>query len=521
MALLEIILRPAVFAPVLAISSYLIYHLFFAGPKRPNIPIVGAKEGDWFPYLQATWRNTLDFQRACQEADTRYRGRAVHLPIFGTPNLIHLPREEISFVNEAPDSQLSMHAMAIESLQTDYTSPDPYLVTNPVHHKLITTTLTNQIGNLVPDVADETQYAFDQLWGSSTGWKEVGVYDTLRRIIGSVTNRVFVGLPLCRNPDYLELGMAYAQDVPVASQLLRLLSPVIRPLAAYFITIPAKRHSKAFNQLIFPEIQARLDEYDARQQDPEKKSIKAKNDFLQWTVQQAKEMGDPYHWKLETLAGRIILLNFAAIHTSSFAITSALLEMAHADKADVNALRKEIEDVLAEHGGEWDKRALAQMTLLDSWMRESMRLNSFVTVGLMRLVMPKEGITTPSGVKIPKGCTVTVPSYAVLQDENVYDDAQEFKPFRFAELRKDESVGYIKRAQKAFATTSNDYLAFGHGRNACPGRFFAANELKLMLAHVVLHYDIEAVTDEKPGTKWYAMNRIPSFEATIRVRRRA
>lgn len=520
MALLEVLLRPAVFAPLLAISSYLIYHLFFAGPKLPDLPIVGAREGDWFPYTQAKWRNSLDFKRAVIEADTRFRGKAVHLPVLGTPNLIQLPRQEISFVNEAPDTQLSMHDQAMEALQTDYTSPDARLVHQPIHHKLITTTLTNQIGNLVPDVANETEFAFEQHWGSAAEWKEICVYDTLRQVIGSVTNRVFVGKPLCRNKSFLDLGMAYAQDVPITSQLLRLFAPVIRPLAALFLTIPSKRHARAFNKLIFPEIKARLQEYDARQQDPEKKPQAVKNDFLQWSIQQAKETGDPYMWQPATLAGRILLLNFAAIHTSSFAITSALFELAYTDKANVDSLRKEIADVLAEQGGEWNKRALAQMTQLDSWMREAMRLNSFVVVALMRSVIPKEGITTPSGVKIPRGCVVAVPSFTVLNDTEVYDDADEFKPFRFADLRKDESVGYVKRAQKAFATTNNDYLAFGHGRNACPGRFFAANELKLMLAHVVLNYDIEAVAEKKPDTKWFGLNRIPSFEGTIRVKKR-
>jgi cytochrome P450 len=33
-------------------------------------------------------------------------------------------------------------------------------------------------------------------------------------------------------------------------------------------------------------------------------------------------------------------------------------------------------------------------------------------------------------------------------------------------------------------------MGFGYGRHACPGRFFAANEIKLILARIVLQYDL-------------------------------
>jgi cytochrome P450 len=41
-----------------------------------------------------------------------------------------------------------------------------------------------------------------------------------------------------------------------------------------------------------------------------------------------------------------------------------------------------------------------------------------------------------------------------------------------------------------FTSTAADSLYFGHGKHACPGRFFAATELRLLLAHLVTHYDL-------------------------------
>jgi cytochrome P450 len=518
--MMDFLLRPAVLVPAVALVAYMIHQLFFAGPKLPKLPIVGARKGDWFPFYQAMWRNTFDFKAAVKLADEKYRDQAVLMPLIVAPNIVVLPRSEIQWVTDQPDSVLDMHAQAIDTLQIDYTCADPSLVHNPVHHKLITTTLTSQIGNLVPDVAEETAWAFEQQWGSPAEYQEVCVYDTLRRIVGCVTNRVFVGKPKCRDPALLTEGMAYAQDVPLTSTVLRMIWKPFRPLAALFLTIPIHLRTRRFEKIVVPEIEIRLAEYEARQRDPENKSHGPEpNDFLQWTIKQAKEIGDPYLWKPTTLAGRILLLNFAAIHTSSFSITSAILELAASKQEYIDELRAEIEGVLAEYGGEWNKRALAKMQKLDSVMRESSRLNSFVTVGLGRSVVAKNGVVTPSGVHIPRGATVNVPSYPVFFDNNIYPDAQEFKPFRFAEQRNDESVEYVKRAAKAFATTSTDFLAFGHGRNACPGRFFAANELKLMLAHMVLNYDIE-IGGSRPRNMWFGLNRVPPLDAKIRIKKR-
>lgn len=72
----------------------------------------------------------------------------------------------------------------------------------------------------------------------------------------------------------------------------------------------------------------------------------------------------------------------------------------------------------------------------------------------------------------------------------------------------------------SLVTTSDTYLAFGHGRHACPGRFFAAQEMKLMLAYVLQNYDIEKLKEKPPSTMLMGTN-VPNEKAKIRVKRRA
>lgn len=54
-----------------------------------------------------------------------------------------------------------------------------------------------------------------------------------------------------------------------------------------------------------------------------------------------------------------------------------------------------------------------------------------------------------------------------------------------------------------------------------PGRFFAANELKAILAYIVLRYDLKIPGDgERPRTLYYGNHAVPSFSGEVSFRKR-
>ena len=54
-----------------------------------------------------------------------------------------------------------------------------------------------------------------------------------------------------------------------------------------------------------------------------------------------------------------------------------------------------------------------------------------------------------------------------------------------------------------------------------PGRFFAANELKTMMAHLVLHYDVKfAHEGQRPPNVRFGPADLPSHSAKVLFRRR-
>lgn len=98
------------------------------------------------------------------------------------------------------------------------------------------------------------------------------------------------------------------------------------------------------------------------------------------------------------------------------------------------------------------------------------------------------------GTRIPKGASITVSAHH-MRDESIYPDAQTYRGFRFYDKRQE--AGNEHRFQ--FVTTSPEHLGFGHGIHACPGRFFAANEVKILLAHLLLKYDWKFAEDVGAG----------------------
>lgn len=110
-------------------------------------------------------------------------------------------------------------------------------------------------------------------------------------------------------------------------------------------------------------------------------------------------------------------------------------------------------------------------------------------------------ITLKDGTHIPQGVFIETPSLAVLHDEQIYPDAESFDPRRFYELRTNEQVAdpnsFRTRESYQFVSVTKENTTFGYGKHACPGRFFAANEIKLILARILLQYDVRLPLDVK------------------------
>ncbi|KAG6332753.1 hypothetical protein ID866_6336 [Astraeus odoratus] len=180
-----------------------------------------------------------------------------------------------------------------------------------------------------------------------------------------------------------------------------------------------------------------------------------------------------------------MVMNFAAIHTTSITFTQALFHLA-ANPQYALSLREEVERIIEEHG--WTKEALGKMRKVDSFLNETLRYQGVTWLAVERLAL--KDIKLSDGTLLPKGTVVQVAINGVHHDPGVYDNADTFEPFRFADLGGDRE-GY----KYQMVTVNSASLSFGYGKVACssvrsPGRFLAATVLKMMLAYIVLSFDV-------------------------------
>jgi cytochrome P450 len=128
--------------------------------------------------------------------------------------------------------------------------------------------------------------------------------------------------------------------------------------------------------------------------------------------------------------------------------------------------------------------------------------------------------TFSDGTTVPAGTTLSVPVGHIHLDPETYEDPKRFDGFRFIKMKERAAADGHPDKKFDMVSTSLQSLAFSHGRHACPGRFFAAVEVKLMLACVVMTYDVKMVDCVRPPEKWLMHNRVQDDTVEVLFRKR-
>jgi len=136
-----------------------------------------------------------------------------------------------------------------------------------------------------------------------------------------------------------------------------------------------------------------------------------------------------------------------------------------------------------------------------------------------------KAVTFSDGMYIPSGTLSAVPVEPRHFDSSCYPSADAFDGFRFSRLHEQHRVDGSATSNRMnpqfqLITTTADYLAWGYGRHACLGRFLAATVLKMMLAHVLMHFDVKFANGVKPKDMLIGMNRLPDPSVKMLIRKR-
>lgn len=117
-------------------------------------------------------------------------------------------------------------------------------------------------------------------------------------------------------------------------------------------------------------------------------------------------------------------------------------------------------------------------------IKETLRLRPPLPLLLPRVCREHKEI---DGYNIPTETKVILNAFSINRDPEYWNDAESFKPERFAE----SGIEFIGK--------NFEYVPFGGGRRICPGISFGLANVELLLAQLLYHFNWKLPDGLKPG----------------------
>nr|QHD43134.1 P450 monooxygenase [Chaetomium globosum] len=479
-----------------------------ARTKRSNdwlnhIPMLEFEDGDNSTerYIRDTWA----LLRAGYHKYTK-RGMPFQMRNPADPDhpQVVLPAEYLSEVKSAPESRFSFRLYSEQAFLLNY-SHAPKQTDGTTH--IVRNEMNKNIGALLEATQEEIELALGSKLPNSTTWEPVTPYMTLAYTTSRAIARVLGGRELSGSEEWIGLnvgitGMTHQAGQQIREQYPRPLRWMARWRHPGARAVVATRRRSA--QIVDPIIQKRLaGAQDAKTGEP---------DAIQWML----ATRDGRRPSAQEVADEQLFLGIASVHTTSATSLSILYDLL--DRPDVvEEIIGEINAVAGRHkdaGGRWTKQALSELEKLDSFMAESFRFNPVGLVTMQRSAVVD--YVFKDGLRLPKHTQILFPTCEFNRDEDVHQSPDVFDPWRFLKMRKAGDPN-----KHHFAYVSDQMVGFGAGTHACPGRYFASYEIKLMLIYMLTRYDIKWPDGlSRPPNMAHDFSNIPNPTATVLFRKR-
>ncbi|KAK7409073.1 hypothetical protein QQX98_008734 [Neonectria punicea] len=459
-----------------------------------KIPIVGEELGNTEKRRQAYLAGARSLYT---DGYRKFKDGVFRITTSRNSSIVVLSPNFLPELKKLSDDVVSMSAAVDETMESKYTRIDTYV---PIVPHTIKGSLTPSLVHLNPTIAEEVREALDLEMPKGKDWTEVNIHHVLLRVVAMASGRVFIGPELCRTEQYLDSAINYTMEVMGAQRAVQSLRPWLRPILANRLPQVKKldHRIKEAEEFMAPVIKRRQE----AAADP---SFEKPMDMLQWIMDAQPKFSDKTS---QNLAKVQLGISFAAIHTTTLTATNAFYDLAALPDLAAE-LREEARQALAENGGVFTSNALQSMKKMDSFLKETLRLHPASMAAFQRKVL--KTFTLSNGQVIPAGVSIEVPAVAVNADCDLFPKADQMDPLRFYRLRQDaKKSGSVEGAAlNQFVSVTQSSLTFGYGRHACPGRFFAANEIKMILVNFLMRYEaknVKGVTGRYPNIEFAHMS---------------
>ncbi|PSS24957.1 hypothetical protein M430DRAFT_87541, partial [Amorphotheca resinae ATCC 22711] len=295
--------------------------------------------------------------------------------------------------------------------------------------------------------------------------------------IANITNALLVGEKLASEPEWIRQTCDFAVNRYKSADDVRAWPPYLaRAVAPMIPSVRRLRQSRSYVKAQLTPMYEGLKRRELLSSNEKAKYRKGTFGY-EWLWG-----GAPDDVTLDDFSDTMMRTLIASIHTTAKTISVALVDMLTQTQY-LDELRAEARDAILPNGS----IDIDRLFKLDCFLKESQRLTPVFLLTMNRIVTQPYTFKV-SGTHVPVGTMTTAATAAIATDPDTFgDDSSEFDGHRFMRLREDNKSG-----ESAFkmGMATEDSLGFGLGSQACPGRFFAVNQMKLMLAKFLTRWDM-------------------------------
>lgn len=327
--------------------------------------------------------------------------------------------------------------------------------------------------------------------------KAVDIKDVLTSIISYISCPCFAGSNVGKDEELIDAMAVFTQKIIKAGVFLTLLPSWLGNFVVQrFFSV--EYEIDLIMKLLVPELRKirngeRGDNYEPS--------------FATMVLNLPKMDGSPR--SVESSAYLFSNIALASIHTTSHFSTFAFHELACRP-----TLMQDLRNELATLDGEYTPESVAKLPLMDSFFREVLRFNADY-LGLHHLAM--QDTTLSTGHVVPKG-TMVIGAVQQIHNDPQYApvDADTGEAIvGNSPLDEFDAYRYVGKNIKA-TSVGLGHLSFGLGAHACPGRFFASNEIKYVIAEMITKYNIRTKSGKRAkDTVLLGMTRFPPSEPLL------
>ncbi|KAF9104521.1 hypothetical protein BGX29_001764 [Mortierella sp. GBA35] len=371
-----------------------------------------------------------------------------------------------------------------------------------VIHEIVRDNISPNLPLFTPRIVYQLTSILDRDLGYCEGRLIEKPINILQDMVASAMANVFMGPEIAKSRKVLDTFIQSTYDFATVIGKDNRKNPwhAITNRTKYNLLHPLQKHIKVLIDAATPVVLER------RRQEAE--AVEKGLDYERPLdiMQRLLDTADKYGFvDLDDICGHLLIMILVSVHTTTDTSTNLLYYLAafpeyheplYQEQQEVlDQISKEreelrqsqiqsgeiasVEDFVGteldpSHDRDFSAAAVKRMVHMDSFVREIFR---YRTGRLELMHKARKPVVLSNGMMIAKGVKVVLNMHSVHQSYDYQgEDVSEFRPWRF--------VGKNKAATKA----ASDFLSFGVGKHACPGRFLAIQELKTIGALMVSKY---------------------------------